>query len=185
MAKATNFRDRPHARIYAHWRTYPAWRALTLAARALLVEILLEYRPGLNGRLEWSCRKAGTTIGVSKDRAARALTQLELLGRLKVERPAKFGRRNAPARYALTIYPNDETGDPASFAFEHVDPSNPLLGRYRVAPQGHGGFISGTAASHQRDANGDIGGFYQAGELLKSSQLFKRMKAETTRQAKG
>jgi hypothetical protein len=76
MAKASNFRDRPHARIYAHWRAYPAWRALSLAARALLVEILLEYRPGSNGRLQWSCRKAAKAIGVSKDRAARALGSL-------------------------------------------------------------------------------------------------------------
>src|SRR5574337_912201 len=122
MAKATNLRDRPHARIYAHWRQYRAWRALSLASRALLVEILMEYRPGLNGRLEWSCRKAAQAIGVSKDRAARALTQLELLGWLTVERSAAFGRRNAPARYALTMFPNDVTGGPASYAFEHIDP---------------------------------------------------------------
>ena len=104
--------SRPSARrIYAHWRQYSAWRALSLASRALLVEILMEYRPGQNGRLEWSCRKAALAIGVSKDRAARALTQLECLGWLKVERIALFGRRNAPACYALTMYINDVTGD--------------------------------------------------------------------------
>jgi hypothetical protein len=151
MAKATNLRDRPHARIYAHWRQYPAWRALALVSRALLVEILLEYRPGLNGHLEWSCRKAAQAIGVSKDRAARALTQLELLGWLKVERIAKFGRRNAPARYALTMFANDVTGDPPSFAFEHIDPDDLMLDRFRVAPQGQHGRISGTAASQSRD----------------------------------
>jgi hypothetical protein len=63
----------------------PAWRALSLVSRALLVEILIEYRPGMNGRLEWSCRKAGRAIDVSKDRAAHGLTQLELLGWLFVE----------------------------------------------------------------------------------------------------
>src|SRR5271154_5788370 len=147
MAKATKFRDRPHARIYAHWRQYPAWRALSLASRALLVEILFEYRPGLNGGLEWSCRKAAKAVGVSKDRAARSLTQLECLGWLTVERLAKFSRRNAPACYALTMFPNDVTGDPASFAFEHIDPTNVFLGRFRVAPEGHGGRIAGTAAS--------------------------------------
>jgi hypothetical protein len=157
MAKATNLRDRPHARIYAHWRAYPAWRALSLASRALLVEILMEYRPGSNGRLEWSCRKAAQTIRVSKDRGARALTQLELLGWLTVERVGGF-RSNAPARYALTMYPNDVTGDPASFAFEHIDPDNPLLGRFRVAPQGRDGRISGTAPSRQRDSKANMGG---------------------------
>jgi hypothetical protein len=50
-----------------------------------------------------------------------------LLGWLKVERVARFGRRNAPARYALTMFENDETGEPPSFAFEHIDLSSPLL----------------------------------------------------------
>src|SRR6516164_7231509 len=112
MARATNLRDRPHARIYAHWRVYPAWRNLSLAARALLVEIMLEYRPGFNGLLEWSCRKAARAIGVSKDTAASALTQLELLGWLNVERLARFGKSNAPACYALTMFANDVTGEP-------------------------------------------------------------------------
>src|SRR5271155_4130398 len=148
MAKATNLRDRAHARIYAHWRQYPAWQILSLAARALLTEILLEYRPGSNGRLEWSCRKAGRAVGISKDSAARALTELESLGWLKVERVALFGRRNTPASYALTMYANDVTGDPASFAFEHIDPANPFLSRpVRVAPSGRDGRISGTRTS--------------------------------------
>ena len=47
MAKATNFRDGPHARIYAHWRQYPAWRALSLASRALLVEIIWNTAPAI------------------------------------------------------------------------------------------------------------------------------------------
>jgi len=173
MAKATNLRDRAHARICAHWRQYPAWRALSLASRALLVEILMEYRPGLNGRFEWSCRKAAQTIGVSKDRAARALTQLELLGWLKVERVASFGRRNAPARYALTMYANDESGEPASFAFEVIDPGNPLLGRVCVAPQGHDGRISGTQTSRHRDARAIPGGFAPISDGLKSTPISK------------
>ena len=157
---------------------YPAWRALSLASRALLVEILLEYRPGLNGRLEWSCRKAAQAIGVSKDSAARALTQLELLGWLTVERVGGFGRRNAPARYALTMFANDVTGDPASFAFEHIDPDNPLLGRFRVAPQGQRGRISGTAASRRRDTKGEYGGFAPVSDALKSSHDFQEYRGK-------
>jgi hypothetical protein len=185
MAKATNLRDRPHARIYAHWRQYPAWRALSLASRALLVEILMEYRPGLNGRLEWSCRKAGQTINVSKDRAARALTQLELLGWLRVERIARFGRRNAPARYALTMYVNDEIGDPASFAFEHIDPNNRLLGGpVRVAPQGQCGRTSGTAASRLRDTEPLLGSVTLLSDALRSTPIFKGIAEQAARKAK-
>jgi hypothetical protein len=184
MAKATNLRDRSHARIYSHWRNYPAWRALSLAARALLVEILMEYRPGLNGRLEWSCRNAGRTVGISKDRAAGALTQLELLGWLKVERVANFGRRNAPAHYALTMFANDVTGDPPSFAFEIIDPATVLLGGpIRVAPQGHDGRISGTPASRHRDARAIAGGLALASDALQSSPIFKSIAEIATRKA--
>ena len=183
MAKATNLRDRAHARIYAHWRQYPAWRALSLASRALLVEIMLEYRPGQNGCLEWSCRKAARAIGVSKDRAARALTQLELLGWLKVERVSKFGGRNGPARYALTMFANDITGDPPSFAFEHIDPNNPLLGGpVRVAPEGHAGRISGTPASRQRDSKPYSGGTSNPFRRPSNPPLFSR---ESRRKQRG
>jgi hypothetical protein len=185
MAKAMNLRDRAHARIYAHWRQYPAWRALSLASRALLVEILMEYRPGLNGRLEWSCRKAGQTINVSKDRAARALTQLELLGWLKVERISNFGRRNTPAHYALTMFANDVTGDPPSFAFEHIDPNNALLsGQIRVAPVGHDGRISGTQVSRLRDTRRIPTGVVSISDTLKSSRLFNAIAAKPGRQRK-
>jgi hypothetical protein len=185
MAKATNLRDRPHARIYAHWRQYPAWRALSLASRALLVEILMEYRPGLNGRLEWSCRKAGQTINVSKDRAARALTQLELLGWLKVERVSNFGRRNVPAQYALTMFANDVTGDHPSFAFEHIDPNNPLLGgRVRVESRGQDGRVSGTQVSRIRDTRGLPSGVVSISDTLKSSRLFNAIAAKAGRQGK-
>jgi hypothetical protein len=184
LARATNLRDRSHARIYAHWRSYPAWRALSLVSRALLVEILLEYRPGLNGRLEWSCRKAAHAIGVSKDSAARALTQLELLGWLTVERSARFGRRNSPARYAVTSFPNDVTGDPLSFAFEHIDPNNPLLGRFRVAPQGRCGRNSGTQASRLRDAKAFPTGVVSISDALQSTPIFKVIAQKAAKRGK-
>lgn len=147
MAKATNLRDRSHARIYSHWRRYPAWTSLSLAARALLVEILLEYRPGNNGRLSWPCRRAAGTIGVGKDTASRALTELELKGWLTVERVALFGRRTTSAEYALTMYDNDLSGKPVSKAFEHWSPNSPVC----VASQGQHGRISGTEPSQGED----------------------------------
>ena len=160
--------------------------ALSLASRALLVEILMEYRPGLNGRLEWSCRKAAQAIGVSKDRAARALTQLELLGWLTCERVALFGRRKAPARYALTLYPNDETGEPASFAFEVIQPDNPLLcQQHPVASEGQRGRIPGTTASRSKDTNGRVGGFVTVSDALKSSPIFRGPTGKPRSRSKG
>ena len=176
MAKATNLRDRAHARIYSHWRTFPAWTSLSLAARALLTEILLEYRPGQNGALAWSCRKAARAIRVSKDTGARALTELELKGWLTVERCANFGRRNAPACYALAMYVNDATGDPASFAFEIWRPDSLLFQTLpRVAPQGHNGRTTGTRASHGKDTDADFASPIVASDALKSSRLVKAL----------
>jgi hypothetical protein len=140
----------------------------------------MEYRPGLNGKLEWSCRKAANAIVVSKDRAARALIQLELLGWLTVERIGGFKSRNA-ARYALTMFANDVTGDPASHAFEHIDPDIALL---RVAPRGQHSRISGTAASRHGDTKGHAGRLAPASDALKSSPIFTRLAEEDGRQAK-
>jgi len=174
MATATKFRDRPHARDYAHWRQFPAWALLSLVARALLVEILMEYRPGLNGRLAWSCRKAARSISVSKDRAARALIELEMKGWVTVERVANFGRRNLPAEYALTMYASDVTGAPASFAFEAWNPTgSPLQSLARVAAAGRDGRISGTRPSRLRDTTTPKKGPIHISDALKKSRAFK------------
>jgi len=179
MATATKFRDRPHARVYAHWRHLPAWAMLSLVARSLLVEILMEYRPGANGRLAWSCRKAARSISVSKDRAARALIELEMKGWLTVERVANFGRRNLPAEYALTMYANDVNGAPASFAFEAWNPAgSPLQSLARVAPAGHDGRISGTRPSRLRDTTTPIKGPIQISDALRKSRAFKGIAAD-------
>ena len=69
-----------------------------------------------------------------------------------VEHVANFGRRNLPAEYALTMYANDASVAPASFAFEAWNPTgSPLQSLARVAAQGHGGRTTGTRPSRQRD----------------------------------
>ena len=145
----------------------------------------MEYRPGQNGRLEWSCRKAGRAITVSKDRAARALTELELLGWLKVERLAGFGRRNAPACYALTMFANDATGDPPSFALSISTPPT----RYSVVLSASR--LRDTAVAfqrHSRRATGTrgrtLGGPTQISDALKSSAIFKSIAEIGRRKAK-
>ena len=174
MTQATKFSDRSHARVYAHWRTYPAWRTLSLAAKCILIEILMENRVGINGTLAWSCRRAARAINVSKDTAARALTDLECRGWLTVERVASFGRRNAPAQYAVTMFPNDVTGEPASHAFEVWRPDGPAFQFLaRVAPRGRDGRTTGTRPSHTRDAKAVSTGPLVVSESLKSSRAFK------------
>lgn len=120
MARATNHRSRPHARIFHHWLGLPTWRCLSPDARSLLVEMLAEYRPGTNGNLVWPCRRVADALGVSKATASRALTSLERNGWIKVTKVTKFGGSPKPANYSLTTYLNDFTGEPATCDFENL-----------------------------------------------------------------
>lgn len=80
--------------------------------------MLADYRPGTNGKLAWSDKRAGDAIGMSEATGRRTLAELEERGWIAVQR---FGsmRRDRPTIYALSIYPNDDTGEPATMAFEH------------------------------------------------------------------
>lgn len=120
MAKATKHTDRPHARIYQTWFKLPAWRSLSGNAAKLLCAMLASFRPldGNNGRLAWSDKRAGDAIGMSETSGRRALEELEAKGWIAIQRMGKM-RRDMPTTYALAAYPNDETGEPATMAFEH------------------------------------------------------------------
>lgn len=123
MAKATKLKDRAHARIYHAWFKLPAWRSLSGNAVKLLCAMLAEFRPldGNNGRLAWSDKRAGDAIGMSETSGRRALAELEAKGWIAVQRFGKM-RRDMPTFYALACYPNNETGEPATMAFEHWQP---------------------------------------------------------------
>jgi len=118
MARATKFRDRRHARIYATWLVLPAWRCLSGDASRLLIHMLAQFMPGNNGLTDFSARVAGEAIGRSKSEGARALAELEEKGWITVCRVGRFQAANKPSRYALANYPNDATGEPATMAFE-------------------------------------------------------------------
>ena len=137
MATATKNRDRPHARIYSAWLELPAWRAASIAARNLIVEMLARYRPGENGKLEWSVRRVAEVLGVSKSTASAALIELETIGWIGVMRAGSFSRKGRASLYALAMYNNDVTGEPATRTFERWRPdgSRPLGSRCRVSTQ--------------------------------------------------
>jgi DNA-binding transcriptional MocR family regulator len=137
MATATKFRDRPHARIYSTWVELAAWRAISIAARCLLVEMLTRYRPGDNGRLEWSVRDVAEVLGVSKSTASTALIELETTGWIEVTRAGSFSRKGRASLYALAMFTNDVTAEPATRTFERWRPdgSRPLGQRCRVSSQ--------------------------------------------------
>ena len=134
MARANNLRDQRHARIYARWLPLPAWLGLSGEAAKLLCHLMAHYRPGRNGLDDFSVREAGNAIGKSKSCGARALLELELAGWLSVVRVGTFQARNRPSRYALTMWPNDATGEPASMAFQHLERSPRISGDARRLP---------------------------------------------------
>lgn len=97
-----------------------AYKAVSGNAFKLLVCMMAEYRPALqhNGRLEWSDARAGEAMGMSEASGRRALLDLEDKGWIAVQRFGKF-QRDKPTTYALAMYPNDVTGEPATNAFVH------------------------------------------------------------------
>lgn len=117
MTTATKTRDKPHARIYAAWLLLTAWRNLTAHARALLVEMFAEYRPGLNGLLEWPQSRVAALLHCGNVKARDTLVELEKAGWIEVTRVGSFSGPRQATRYRLTWYSCDVTGDPASAAF--------------------------------------------------------------------
>jgi hypothetical protein len=121
MAKAQKHSDAAHARIYQRWIGLPAWRHLSGNAAKLIVAMLTDYRPGTNGKLAWSDKRAGDAIGMSETSGRRALEELEVKGWIAIQRMGKM-RRDAPTAYALSMHPNDETAEQPTMAFEHWMP---------------------------------------------------------------
>jgi hypothetical protein len=153
MATATKYRDRSHARIYSAWLELPAWRAASIAARCLLVEMLARYRPGENGRLEWPVRRVAEVLGVSKTTGGKILIELETIGWIAVMRVGSFSGKSRASLYALAMYTNDVTGEPPTRAFERWRPdgSRPIGTRSRVSMQNRSSIRSEGQDSLPRD----------------------------------
>ena len=119
MATATKHRTgAAYVQFWERWTKLPAFRELSGQAAKLLIVIMAGYRPGKNGFLEWSDRKAGEAIGKSEATGRRALEELTEKGWITVER---FGKTNpaTPTRYALAMFPNDASAEPAGRDFEN------------------------------------------------------------------
>ena len=160
--QATKQRDGAHARIYSNWLHLPTWTALSADARSLLVEILGRFRPGENGALQWSVRRAGFVINASKSKGARCLLELELNGWLEPVTNAAFGGKPKAATYRLAMFPCDVTQQPASRAYQHLPGESLRTARKPrfaqsycedtpVPKMGRDGFKLGTPQSQNRD----------------------------------
>ena len=98
----------------------PAWRSLSLAARAAFIEIAQRYAPGRNGRLAMSARMLAEALPISRATAGRALKELAARGFIEVVRLGGFNMKAGEGRateWRLTKYKCDVTGVMASRAF--------------------------------------------------------------------
>ena len=82
-------------------------------------------------------RRVAEVLGVSKSTASAALIELETIGWIEVMRAGSFSRKGRASLYALAMYNNDVTDEPATRAFERWQPNGnrPLGTRCRVSRQ--------------------------------------------------
>ena len=103
----------------------PAWRALSLAAKALYpaMKRKLGGNVGLNGRLAFSAREGAAYLGANKDTAARALLDLQAKGFLIAREVGSLGAtgEGRASLYELTELGGGADGRPAA-KFKKWDP---------------------------------------------------------------
>ncbi len=97
-----------HVRIYRHELDCPAYRILSCAARALLVEMRALYS-GCENRIFMSREQAERRLGAGRRVAERALAELVKYGWLRVREKGSFHRKIRHATvYALTNVPLEQ-----------------------------------------------------------------------------
>jgi len=84
-----------------------AWKSLPSDAKAILIHIAMRYNGSNNGYISYAVREADE-IGISKDRAARAIAALRERGFLVITRDCGFTLKAAPEarEWRLTYLPS-------------------------------------------------------------------------------
>nr|CAA6811329.1 MAG: Unknown protein [uncultured Thiotrichaceae bacterium] len=93
-----------YLKLYDNLIESPAYRDLSTAARALLIEFARLYRPARNGGLSISTRKAIELLGVSKSTADRVFHELAAHGFIKLKSNESWQERKA-REWAVTWEP--------------------------------------------------------------------------------
>ena len=78
--------DRPHARIYDHHISHPAWKDLSGNALKLIVRLLANYRPAKPNSFPVGGRRVADLIGVSEKTGNKVVDELIAKGHLREER---------------------------------------------------------------------------------------------------
>ena len=87
----------------------PAYRSLSVAGAAALVQICNRYNGGNNGRISFSVREMAERLNVGKDRANRALTELVERRLLIPTRSGWFSNKHRQAtEWRIPFQPTDQ-----------------------------------------------------------------------------
>lgn len=86
-----------HVRLYRWLLDSPAYRSLSLPARALLIELYSFYNGENNGRVFLSVRDAAALIGVGSSTASRAYQELQDRGFIKSRLKSAFSVKSRRA----------------------------------------------------------------------------------------
>jgi DNA-binding Lrp family transcriptional regulator len=108
----------PFVRLFRYMLDGPAWRSLSVYARAALIELGRVYYGSNNGQLAMSVRVLADRLGSSKDSAAKALKELEETGFVATTKVGSYKRKDRRAsEYRLTMFRCDESFHPPSNDF--------------------------------------------------------------------
>lgn len=100
--------DTRHVRLHEFLLRSCAYRALSVYARAALVEFYRLYNGQNNGELFLSERKLAEQLGASRKRARKAIQELREMGFITIQVPAGFSRKTRHATcWRLTEFPCD------------------------------------------------------------------------------
>lgn len=139
--------DRPHARIYAHWRTIPAWFTLCPRGQAVIVAVLMSYRPDSPNAFHLTDAVAAGILGCSQNIARRVVGEVIERGWLHVERRGGFkGPKGARGRIVSLAMFETDARPPEPFRYEKWRPAEPI-------PNGSNSAVLVRAAVFQRGEN--------------------------------
>lgn len=101
-----NRSETSHARVYHHWIRLPAWRELSVHAKALFVELTAQYRPNQPNEFCVPVSAVQRMLNCSRHTALKALDELETRGWIANERLGSMrGPKNQrPSVYSLCAY---------------------------------------------------------------------------------
>jgi hypothetical protein len=135
------WKDSPHARFYLWEIKSPAFRSLSVGARALLLELKALFNGSNNGSLFLSVRDAGLRLNVGKTCAAKLFRELLDRGFIRTAERGAFnlksraGQRKATT-WILTEHPMGDALDGTKDFMRWQPSSVPAQNHLTVRPRG-------------------------------------------------